>query len=523
MSRAVVLVLTWNGAEFIRACLDALAAQQGHIEYDVLVVDNASSDDTVNIVAAEYPNVALIRNTTNLGFAQGNNVGIQAVLEESTATTPAPDVIVLLNQDTTVAPDWLAQLLAAFTQYPNAGILGCKIYDPDGRTLQHTGGSLSFPLATPQHRGAGEQDHGQYDTPELFAYVTGAAMAIRRTVIEQIGGLDVGFTPAYFEDTDFCFRARAAGFDVLYVPTATLRHAEGARSQNARHQRRYHRNRIRFVLRHCPLDLLVHEFEAAEQEEILRWSISNSLARKHAYLDNLLHLADVLSQRNDAADALQHHALLMAVLHRLHQTTVDEERRRRTEAVRLPDVLSEPPAPEPQPPAPEPEPLALEPQPPAPEPQPPVPEPEPPAPEPQPPAPEPEPAVDVAAIMRQVRRQISLRQRKQTDYDLQAAIDALNQQWDRVYAPLELPASATLTGRAWAQLSTRMHHEVRSYLDPMIFRQTEFNANLVRALNHLLHRTSSSASMDEIEALRDEIIQLREQVRQLQEQYEQQP
>ncbi len=496
MSRAVVLVLTWNGAEYIRACLDALAVQQGHTEYDVLVVDNASSDDTANIVAAEYPDVALIRNATNLGFAQGNNVGIQAVLEERTTTTPAPDVIVLLNQDTTVAPDWLAQLLAAFEQYPNAGVLGCKIYDPDGRTLQHTGGSVSFPLATPEHRGSGEQDCGQYDTPELFAYVTGAAMAIRRTVIERIGGLDAGFTPAYFEDTDFCFRARAAGFDVLYVPNATLHHAEGARSQNARHQRRYHRNRIRFVLRHCPLDLLVREFEAAEQEEILRWSISNSLARKHAYLDNLLHLADVLAQRSDAADALQHHALLVAVLHRLHQTAVDEERRRRTEAVRLPEPEPEPPVPEP--------------------------EPEPPAPEPEPEPPAPEPPVDVAAIMRQVRRQISLRQRKQTDYDLQAAIDALNQQWDHIYAPLELPTTTTLTGRAWAQFSTRLHHEVRSYLDPMIFRQTEFNAHLVRALNHLLHRTSSSADMDEIEALRDEIIQLREQVRQLQEQREQQ-
>ncbi|NJL06469.1 MAG: glycosyltransferase family 2 protein [Chloroflexaceae bacterium] len=519
MSRAVVLVLTWNGTAYIRACLDALAAQQGCPEYGVLVVDNASSDDTANIVAAEYPDVALIRNPTNLGFAQGNNVGLQAVLDEVGPAAHAPDVIVLLNQDTTVAPDWLAQLLAAFEQYPNAGILGCKIYDPDGRTLQHTGGSLSFPLATPHHRGAGKQDDGQYDTPELFAYVTGAAMAIRRTVIEQIGGLDAGFTPAYFEDTDFCFRARTADFDVLYVPTATLHHAEGARSQSAAHQRRYHRNRVRFVLRHCPLDLLVREFEAAEQEELLRWSLSNSLARKHAYLDNLLHLAAVLAQRSDAADALQHHALLAAMLHRLHQTTVDEERHRRTEAVRLPDAASEP---EPAPPAPQPELLT------APQPEPPTaPQPEPPTlPTPAPPTasePEPEPAVDVAAIMRQVRRQISMRQSKQTDYDLQAAIDALNQQWDHIYAPLELPASDTLTGQAWAQLSTRLHHEVRSYLDPMIFRQTEFNANLVRALNHLLHRTSSSASMDEIEALRDEIIQLREQVRQLQEQREQEP
>lgn len=455
------------------------------------------------------------------------------MLDEVGLAAHAPDVVVLLNQDTIVAPDWLASLLTAFEQYPNAGVLGCKIYDLDGTTLQHTGGSLSFPLATPQHRGAGEQDDGQYDTPELFAYVTGAAMAIRRTVLEQIGGLDAGFSPAYFEDTDFCFRSRAAGFDVLYVPTATLRHAEGARSQNARHQRLYHRNRVRFVLRHCPLDLLLREFELAEREEILRWSLSNSLARKHAYLDNLLHLATVLAQRPDAITALTYHTDLAALLHRLHQTTVDEERHRRTEALRLPDRPNDPDdalesdtsAGEPEPPA-----VselethsALEPEPPSPPAGASMPA-APDSPEPDAPtpaltnAPEPEPPVDVAAIMRQVRRQISVRQSKQTDADLQAAIDALNQQWDRIYAPLELPPSASLAGQAWLQLSTRLHHEVRSYLDPMIFRQTEFNANLVRALNHLFHRTTSSASVDEIEALRDEIIQLREQVRRLQEQ-----
>ncbi len=524
MSRVVVLVLTWNGAAYIRACLHAVQEQQGVLDYSVLVVDNGSTDGTADIVASEFADVALIRNRHNLGFASGNNIGLQAVLGSGTDT---PDVIVLLNQDTEVAPDWLAHLLAALEQYPDAGIVGCKIFDLDGKTLQHTGGQLAMPLAIPQHRGAGEPDSGQYDQIEPVDYVTGAAMAIRRTVLDRIGLLDAGFAPAYFEDTDLCYRAREAGFGVLYVPTATLRHAEGARSQSAYHQRIYHRNRMRFVLRHAPLEQLTGgAFESAEREEIARWSLSNSLARKQAYLDTILHLAPVLAQRSDASAALPQQTALAAMLHRLHQQVVDEERRRRTEAVRLPET---PPAsttttPDPNDPAPEAEPVAQH-----------EPEPEPvtqhePEPEPEPallhepqraPLAEPEPApppVDVAAIMRQVRRQISERQNSQTDYDLQAAVDALNQQWDKVYEPLNLPPSTSLPGRAWEQLRTRLHSEVRSYLDPMVFRQTEFNANLVRALNNLLRRTGATASSAEVESLRDEIIQLREQVRRLQEQ-----
>ncbi|NJL34347.1 MAG: glycosyltransferase family 2 protein [Chloroflexaceae bacterium] len=195
MSRVVVLVLAWNGVDYLRPCLQALAHQQGIDSYGVLVVDNGSTDGSAELVEHEFPDVALLRLPSNLGFAAGNNAGIRALLAGQAplplADTP-PDIVVLLNQDTEVAPDWLAQLVAVFEAQAQAGIVGCKIFFPDGTTLQHTGGSLHWPLATPEHRGTGKTDSAQYDTVGHVEYVTGAAMAIRSVVLREVGLLDEG-------------------------------------------------------------------------------------------------------------------------------------------------------------------------------------------------------------------------------------------------------------------------------------------------------------------------------------------
>lgn len=586
MSRVAVIVLAWNGQAYLPACLAALAAQDYSGDYAVLVVDNGSTDGSVALVQADFPGMALLQNPTNLGFARGNNVGVRALLAGQ-APAPAdgvPDIIVLLNQDTEVAPDWLTRIVQTFARCPEAGIVGCKIFFPDGTTLQHTGGILEWPLATGRHRGTGEQESGQYDSEETVEYVTGAAMAVRTTLFEEVGLLDEGFTPAYYEDVDLCYRARAAGFAIIYAPEARLIHAESTslEGQSPRHQRAYHRNRLRFLLKHAPLAVLRHDFAPAEREEIARWSLSNSLARKRAYFENMLLLPDLLQQRSDIDDPAAVRGELVTLLRDLHEAVVDEEHRRRIEAATLPprpvptltletapvtQPLSAPahaaapatePEPEPEPapaaePEPEPEPSpapAAEPEPaPAAEPEPvPAAEPEPvPVPEPAPnplaelqrlPLPEPltapeplsagdhalaaieepvpEPAVDVTAIMRQVRRQISERQGNQVGQDLHIALDRANQQWDQIYAPLALSPPTSFSGRLWNWLRVRLHHEVRGYLDAMIYRQTEFNASVVRALNSLARRSNFTASTAEVEALRDELIQLREEVRQLQ-------
>ena len=124
--------------------------------------------------------------------------------------------------------------------------------------------------------------------------------------------------------------------------------------------------------------------------------------------------------------------------------------------------------------------------------------------------------VDVAAIMRQIRRKIDERQQgRGADTEIAQALDSANQQWNAVYEQLRLAPAGSTLGRAWDALRMRLHHEVRSYLDPMIFRQTEFNSSVVRALNGLFRRSQATVGQAEIEALRDEVIQLREQVRRL--------
>jgi len=162
------------------------------------------------------PQVTLLRAGRNLGFAGGNNLGIRKA---------QGDIIVLLNDDTEVAPDWLSVARRSIESLPDWGILGAKLLYPDKTTIQHAGGTIQ-PNALTQHIGNGEIDIGQYDTIKQCDYVTGAAFFIRREVVDTIGLLDEGYFPIYFEEVDYCFRARAAGYEVYYVPGIKVLHYE---------------------------------------------------------------------------------------------------------------------------------------------------------------------------------------------------------------------------------------------------------------------------------------------------------
>jgi GT2 family glycosyltransferase len=489
MPELVVLVLAWNGERFLGPCLRALAAQEGAPPYRVLVVDNGSTDGSVDLVARDFPAAGLLRTGTNLGFAGGNNAGLRAILAgEAPGVTSLPAAVVLLNQDTEVAPDWLAAIAAGLERHPAAGVLGCTIVDPEGK-IQHTGGALELPTYHGRHR----TDALVGDTPAEF--VTGAAMAIRRICLEQVGLLDAGYHPAYFEDVDYCYRARAAGFAVICLADARLMHYENSSlgAQSAAHQRIYHRNRLRFALRHGDLAAFSAAFAPAERAEIARWSVADSTARKRAYLDAILALPAVLAQRGAVSPAVE--ATLVADLRALHSAVVQEERVRRAENYAPQPTVHQETVPE----APE-EPAVTTPEAPV--------------------TPAADPAgepVDVAEIMRQVRARIAERQGRQSDTAVDQALGDANRLWDQVYQPLSLPPHGSPLGRAWEALRSRLHHEVRSYLDPMIYRQTEYNGSVVRALNTIARRLRGVAAAAELEALRDEVALLREQVRRLQE------
>ncbi|NJN16764.1 MAG: glycosyltransferase family 2 protein [Oscillochloris sp.] len=500
MRSIVTLVLAWNGSAFLRPCLNALRAQEYAGRHAILVFDNGSSDGSAELVAAEYPDVALIRSPQNLGFAGGNNMALRA-LRDGSAPAPAdftPDLVILLNQDTEVAPGWLAGMAAAFEQFPQAGIIGCTIVGPDGK-LQHTGGRLEWPLAEASHRHVGEPVEHAPTAANQVEWVTGAAMGLNMALPPELSCFDEGFAPAYFEDVDLCYRVRAAGWQVIYTPAARLLHHENSSlgAQSASHQRYYHRNRVRFLLRHGPLGAALPVIAAAETSAIKRWSTADSLARKAAYRDALLELPATLAARGHASEL----PAVSAMLRNLHHVAVAEERARRAE-----NLSTAPPE----------QPVPTESIAPAAKP----------AHEPVETMPETtltkaEPvndeAADVAAIMQQIRRQIGERRVRDDDRELDVALSQTNEQWNKVYEPLHLPPAASTIGKGWEVLRRRIHAEVRSYLDPMIFRQSEFNGGVVRALNSLARRYRSVVHRNELESLRDEVIMLREEVRRLRE------
>ena len=185
--KAAVIVLSWNGIRDLPACLSAVLAQQG-AEAQLLVVDNGSTDGSAALVREHYPDVRLVENGRNLGFSAGMNVGMRLLRE----SPDPPEVVILLNQDTIVAPDWLGSILAPLQQNQQVGAVGCKIYYPDGRTIQHAGGWLEPGRAVSRHYGYGEVDVGQHDQPRAVEYVTGAAIALRIRALDEVG-LDEGF------------------------------------------------------------------------------------------------------------------------------------------------------------------------------------------------------------------------------------------------------------------------------------------------------------------------------------------
>ncbi|MEM7031823.1 MAG: glycosyltransferase family 2 protein, partial [Chloroflexota bacterium] len=289
---ASVIILTWNGCQDIEACLQAVQAQT-YASFEVLVVDNASTDQTVDFVAEHFSGVVLIQNQENLGFSAGNNVGLRQA---------KGDILVLLNQDTVVEPDWLAQLVEAFQHDTQIGIVGGKAYYPDG-LLQHAGGQVG-PDGSGSHIGDGETDQGQYDRATDVDYITGATLAISRTAYKAVGGLDEGFSPAYHEDVDWCYRVRQAGFRVVYQPKARLIHKEQSKLATPTHDGMYvpHRNRLRFVLKHWTMTQLTNDFLPKEQAWLTQTGEGQeqiTTVMAHVYLFHLLHLNTIIKDREN--------------------------------------------------------------------------------------------------------------------------------------------------------------------------------------------------------------------------------
>ncbi len=226
-----VVVLNWNNAHETIPCLDSLVAADPRPQH-VIVVDNGSSDSSVSSIRAWGETrglmsderglswLVLIEAKTNRGFAGGNNLGLDLLRTNSEVTH-----LMLLNNDATVAPDFFELISVALGKAPGAGLItGTILEDPARDRVWFAGGTELPGRALYQHR----LDVPVSDEPVPTDFVTGCAMVISRPAIEKLGYLAECYFPLYWEDGEYSFRARHAGFPVLYAPRATVYHKVGA-------------------------------------------------------------------------------------------------------------------------------------------------------------------------------------------------------------------------------------------------------------------------------------------------------
>ncbi|HSC10407.1 MAG TPA: glycosyltransferase [Rhodanobacteraceae bacterium] len=211
-----IVIPVYNKIDYTIACLRSLAEHAGAAAFEVIVVDDASSDTTAERLA-RVGGIRVIRNAQNVGFVGSCNAGAGAA---------RGDFVLFLNNDTVVTSGWLEALLRCFDEEPDAGLVGAKLVYPDGR-LQEAGGIIFAD-------GSG-WNYGRFDDPadprynfrREADYCSGAAILIRRELLGRLGGFDTRYAPAYYEDTDLAFAVRAAGLKVFYEPRAVVVHFEG--------------------------------------------------------------------------------------------------------------------------------------------------------------------------------------------------------------------------------------------------------------------------------------------------------
>ena len=241
--KLAIVILNWNGKNDTLACLQSLPT-----DYLIVVVDNGSADDSVEAIRKQFPRVTLIPTGENLGYAGGNNVGIQHALSQEA------DLVFLLNNDTIVDKECIPALLRQAQESPQIGIFGAyplRMNEPT--KLDHLGGIWNRSTASFKLIGLGASDG--YKASESLDYVCGCSILVRRSVFETIGYLEEKFF-LFWEEADFCVRAKKAGFEVGVCYAARLYHKVSASFIGGSAHKTYFwwRGRFLWIERNCSLN-----------------------------------------------------------------------------------------------------------------------------------------------------------------------------------------------------------------------------------------------------------------------------
>ncbi|MFQ5855671.1 MAG: glycosyltransferase family 2 protein [Anaerolineae bacterium] len=244
------IVVNWKLKEETVRCLRSL--EQLDLPCHVIVVDNGSCDGSAEYLVRRFPQAELIALNSNVGFGAACNRAITRALNDAFC-----DYVFLLNNDAVVHPRTLSELISVAQAHPEAGIFGPKIYCQDEpRTVWYAGARRRRGVLAAADTGRDRLDRGQFNTLRDVDYVFGTAMFIRRGVLERVGLFDERFF-LYLEDLDFCLRAQAVGFSLLFVPEAHVWHKGSASTAHNKAMRRYHmaRSTVLFLRKHTSLAL----------------------------------------------------------------------------------------------------------------------------------------------------------------------------------------------------------------------------------------------------------------------------
>ena len=257
---ASIVVVSYNTSAHIGACLLSLL-QLDYPRVEIIVVDNASSDGSVELIRSRFPDVEVVELPANKGFAGAASVGLFMASGEVVAT---------VNPDVRLHPGWLTAVASTLQSRGEVGVVGSKILYPNGRTIQHAGGVVNYPLATTSHIGRGEPDEGQYDHARDAQFVTGAALAMWRTIGRALKFFDDEYFPLYYEDVDLCRRAQRDGLRVIYQPRAVAYHEESVTMdrRSGLYYSYYHANRLRYVIKQYTPEQVMLDFLPAEAARV---------------------------------------------------------------------------------------------------------------------------------------------------------------------------------------------------------------------------------------------------------------
>ncbi len=243
-----IVILNWNTRDYLKRCLETVLASEGDFTYRVVVVDNASIDDSADMVRRTFPDVELVVSDTNGGYSSGNNLGLRALglRGAGDVTADAPRYALLLNPDTEVPPDALYNMMRFMDARPDAGVAGPKLALEDGSLDLACRRSFPTPMVSlyrfsglsklfPQSPRFGRYNMTFADPDQEIEVdsVVGAYMQVRREAIQAVGLLDESFF-MYGEDLDWAYRIKKAGWKVFYHPQVVVKHVKRAASRKSR-------------------------------------------------------------------------------------------------------------------------------------------------------------------------------------------------------------------------------------------------------------------------------------------------